>query len=260
MILYIPLADKLISLKIDEYGRLSKKFMRNLRTTEKSSKPIFSIEIEVTNSEKPIYIQIKSPSTGIICVGKKRKSIDYHALNFFFLTLVQFLSLKHNIILLHASAIVVDNSGHIFLGPSGAGKSTITSFIPPTSILADDCVVLKKEKREYVIYPSSFDRTKAPKITCIKKNLNNIYILKKSDKTYLEKCSEEKVKNILLRSNFCYMYLRKLTRDGIAPYAFINNKNLFEWTNLLIRRVPTSLLYFQKNSSFMRLLRSVKSP
>lgn len=51
--------------------------------------------------------------------------------------------LGQRILLLHASAVSVDNGAAIFLGPSGTGKSTISQlFGKHARVLADDCLFI----------------------------------------------------------------------------------------------------------------------
>lgn len=56
-------------------------------------------------------------------------------------------------VILHASSVVRGNEGYIFLGESGAGKSTIAGSLRPKFVpFADDSIIIKKEKKEWVMY------------------------------------------------------------------------------------------------------------
>ncbi|HSH67770.1 MAG TPA: hypothetical protein VLB84_18660, partial [Bacteroidia bacterium] len=51
------------------------------------------------------------------------------------------ISLNHNVLLIHASAIIKDNKAVLFTGPSGAGKSTISS-LSQYEVIHDDIIAI----------------------------------------------------------------------------------------------------------------------
>jgi len=56
------------------------------------------------------------------------------------------------VLLIHASAVIVNNHGFIFLGPSGTGKSTICSILESETIkIADDRVCLIPNQGSWAI-------------------------------------------------------------------------------------------------------------
>lgn len=59
--------------------------------------------------------------------------------------------------ILHASAVKIGDKACIFLGKSTSGKSTIVRLIKATyTPLADDTIVIKREKNKYYLYGTPF--------------------------------------------------------------------------------------------------------
>jgi energy-coupling factor transporter ATP-binding protein EcfA2 len=60
-------------------------------------------------------------------------------------------------LLLHASAVVRDNSAHVFIGPSGSGKTTIARLSGAKTILSDEIVAIRTgPKRSVRVYGTPF--------------------------------------------------------------------------------------------------------
>ena len=88
--------------------------------------------------------------------------------------------ISNNILFIHASAVILNGKGYIFMGDSGMGKSTIISHVKD-GIYADDTVLIKKVGRRFFIYPSIFDkRFVHPKLSK-PFPVEHIFVLNKSD-------------------------------------------------------------------------------
>ncbi|KKS98409.1 MAG: hypothetical protein UV73_C0002G0123 [Candidatus Gottesmanbacteria bacterium GW2011_GWA2_43_14] len=68
-------------------------------------------------------------------------------------TILQNLLAENKGFIFHGSAVYIDDQAHIFLGKSGAGKSTILRLLAEKCLpLADDTLIIKKEKNNYFLY------------------------------------------------------------------------------------------------------------
>jgi hypothetical protein len=64
---------------------------------------------------------------------------------------------KKNGLLLHASAVVRDNSAFVFIGPSGSGKTTVARLAGAKNILSDEIVALRTSpKTDVRVYGTPF--------------------------------------------------------------------------------------------------------
>ncbi len=101
------------------------------------------------------------------------------------------LLIKNDGLLLHASASFIQKQVFIFLGPSEAGKSTIHTLLSKKyRSLADDSIILRKQKDNYIVYQTPFQE----KTTWIQKDSNpyplgKICILQKAHHNYLRSIS-----------------------------------------------------------------------
>lgn len=55
-------------------------------------------------------------------------------------------------LMLHACGIALDGKGYLFIGPSGSGKTTVASLSPSPSVLSDEFICVRKNKKFYSIY------------------------------------------------------------------------------------------------------------
>lgn len=61
----------------------------------------------------------------------------------------------------HASSLVFEDKGYIFMGREGAGKSTVRKLVKKIESLGDDVAIIKKRYNEFYLYGSPFyQRTK----------------------------------------------------------------------------------------------------
>ena len=89
-----------------------------------------------------------------------RKGVIGFVLNNFLMMLYAFNAARHHTLLMHASVIVSDNKGYLFLGKSGTGKSTHTSLwlkhIQGCHLLNDDNPVVHVDStdKQVIVYGS----------------------------------------------------------------------------------------------------------
>ncbi len=97
--------------------------------------------------------------------------------------IMQVLLSRNGGFMLHASAVSHNNKAHIFLGRSGAGKSTIVRLLGSRyNILADDSVIIKKEKNTYMLYQTPIIEKQERIVKSTKGYLlGHIFFLKKSN-------------------------------------------------------------------------------
>lgn len=251
----ISIAEAAFILHIEPNNRFRTKLLQSYKTKRKLyTSPLCAISIVETDQNRPISIHITGKKTGVVILGKRKRNVTYHVVDFFLLSLLQIFCAKQNIYILHGSSIVKDEKGYVFLGPPDAGKSTITHYVDQKSILSDDVSIIKKEKKDFYVYASSFDRRKQPGIQTTKKVLKSLYILKKSHMSKTQFILPMQARQKILSSSFLYMYTRKLIRGGKTQMLHIEQTFVFEWVDEIVKKIPVYRLYFQKNNEFLSLL------
>ncbi|EKE14402.1 MAG: hypothetical protein ACD_12C00523G0001 [uncultured bacterium] len=100
--------------------------------------------------------------------------------------------LAGNGFILHGSASNISGKAYAFTGDNGAGKSTTMKLLNPEyQALADDTIIIKKEKNKYYLYQTPFiEKEWWVKKSGQKLPLEKVYFLKK--KKYFK---EEMIKN-----------------------------------------------------------------
>lgn len=153
--------------------------------------PNNQFEVKIQTIEKKVYIKFYEEST-------RDKITTYYHISPMHLQLIlrkvcQTLLSKNNGLMIHASASFVNNKANIFLGNSGAGKSTIMTILNDKfPSLADDSIILKKEKNDFFVYQTPFIEKNN---WVIKKSnrvkLGNIFFLKKADFNRIDKFTDK---------------------------------------------------------------------
>lgn len=93
---------------------------------------------------------------------------------------------KKDAFILHSSSVKIGNNANLFMAFSGGGKSTIMKFLNDRyTSLADDSVIIKKEKGKYYMYQTPA----IEKEWWIKKggkryDLGTLYLINKSESIY----------------------------------------------------------------------------
>ncbi len=97
------------------------------------------------------------PAKNSIIVEKTDPSLDDNSINIWlFGTVMAYILQYHGYLVLHGSAVMINDEAVIFSGHSGAGKSTLASALVQKGhlLITDDLVVIKRnEKNQYCIIP-----------------------------------------------------------------------------------------------------------
>ncbi len=97
------------------------------------------------------------PEKYSITIEKETEEISIHVLNTWLLgTMMAYILQYHNYLVLHGSAVLINNRAVILSGQSGAGKSTLANALVQKGypFITDDLVVLKQNhKGQYYILP-----------------------------------------------------------------------------------------------------------
>lgn len=96
---------------------------------------------------KCCLIETNSDLTAAIISLRGDNQMRSYGLNNCIMMMYAFSAARQNTLLVHASVIMKDNKGYLFLGKSGTGKSTHTSnwmkYIPETELMNDDNPVIR---------------------------------------------------------------------------------------------------------------------
>jgi hypothetical protein len=156
--------------------------------------------------------------------------------------------LAGNGFILHGSASNINSKAYVFTGNNGAGKSTTMKMLNPQyPALADDTVIIKKEKNKYYLYQTPF----IEKEWWIKKNyrkmeLGKVYFLKK-ESFFKERAINDK--SLLFKKIIKQFWTeddRYVSKKTELIYQFTHVFNKFYYFSLAKNK--RKLLYFiQKN-------------
>lgn len=240
-----------------EDDRYLKQFKENYKQKNKNKNVDFAIRIKKRINKKIPSFQIFSPKFGIYNTEVK-PFVDFRNLNFLLKGFIEFFTINKNVFLLHGSSFFINDKAFIFLGPSGAGKSTVVSFVKDTNILGEDTVILKKENKNYFVYPSPFDKKKASKIGDKKIKLAGIFLLRKWKTTLIKKVHNEKVKKSLIMSSFLYIFLKFMSKKTKLPVPKLSEKKLKDFYEDILQTTPLYYLYFEKNSRFVSFIKKLR--
>lgn len=178
---------------------------------------------------------------------RKNKIVTYYQIS-----LVQFQMVLREVLLdlladnhgfiMHGSAVnKAYDASYIFTGKNGAGKSTAMSLLNPLfPALADDTVIVKKEKEGYYLYQTPF----IEKNDWVKKSgkrffINKIFFIKKANYFKIEKIND---KNLLTQKLIQQFW----TKDEVKKKQI---KTLFEFVS---EYNNFYYLYFSKNKNKLR--------
>lgn len=137
-------------------------FLFNFLVIRSNAKSDFSIDVidstvkEIMKKEGNIFRKIIGKS-----VYKDRlitySTVDTYDINLIFKYIISQLYDRTDSLILHASAVLVNNSAYLFLGNSGAGKSTIVQMLNEKyRPLCDDAAYIRKKNGGYYFYQSPF--------------------------------------------------------------------------------------------------------
>lgn len=122
----------------------------------------------ITNNRKFIYTVAADSSRknpykrhGVYHINSASVLTNLAAFNDYFRLVMSDILNRNQGVILHASSLVLDNKGYVFMGQEGAGKSTIRLLHPTLTSLGDDSAILKFSNKKLYLYGSPFyQRTK----------------------------------------------------------------------------------------------------
>lgn len=182
---------------------------------------------------------------------------------------------QRGFLVLHGSAVSINNRAKVFLGPSGSGKSTIAAALCNRySLLADDLVAIRASEDEIRVFPAAcrlslfqdsalstgYDSEVMPKVDpneekraaqpkrgcCIEPlPLDAIYFLKKGEKLQIESFSRHEAMMELVRSTFSMGALR----------ARVNASQHFMQCAIIAKKIP--IYHIIRSHDIARLAESI---
>ncbi len=147
---------------------------------------------------------------------------------------------SEQLLFLHGSAFYKNGTAFVFLGPSGQGKTTIIKEIDKNKRLADDTVIIKKERDDFFVYPSPFEK-KMINWSDKKFPLCSIYVIEQAARTRIAKI-DAKSKISAIFNN---------TIDLFSAPDFHQPKVLYRLKLELISDVIIKKLFFTKKIDFI---------
>jgi hypothetical protein len=143
---------------------------------------------------------------------------------------------KFNGLLLHSAAVIAAGKGYVFIGPSGSGKTTICGLLKGVIVLGDEMNIIMRITEEYEVFPTPFSMSQRERERSFGEEapLSRLFILRKSDRLYLEKTSYKTMLMSVL-SNTVLFCQDQQTADNVLNVA-----------TELCHRVPCSILHFPR--------------
>lgn len=193
------------------------------------------------SSGKPRVREISKDSFEIILPTLKRRLLSF---NDHFRNIFVYYLLRNNGLLLHASALAKNRQGYVFAGPQGAGKSTVRKISRKFTCLGDDSAIIRKKNKQYFLFGSPFyqkTRTFYPNRKVI---LRAVMILRQSYHDRLMRLAKDIAAKKILENAFL---------SGLGPKRE-EMEILFNYSWLLVKKVPVFDLYFRKSDLFWNLV------
>ncbi len=191
-------------------------------------------------------------------IGKLyRKDLD-----FLLRVFINFLLLERQVFFFHASSLLLNKNGFVFMGESGAGKSTILKLAlkkKNISPLSDDTIILYYKKNNFYIYPSIFDKQLVnKKITRLIK-VKTIFFIKKSQKTKIDNLNFREKLRFIKKNLLISEYLSTLKKKDPYLFNFFNKSKIYCYLDIflrtLVKKEKIFNLNFEKNNNFLKLLK-----
>lgn len=146
-------------------------------------------------------------------------------------------------IMLHSSAVIIDNSVSIFLASDEGGKTTIAKNYPEETILCDDQIIIRKEGKKYKAYSTPWGKY-------LNESLNSkvgaFFLLEKSDYFKLIPINKKYIIN--------YLWIESIGNYFILPEKL--KKQHFQLLCDLAYSIPAYRLYFPKDSIDKELIKA----
>lgn len=203
-------------------------------------------EIIATESLKKKEIKVRGNKFYIPILNLKQ---DFLYFNDLFRLIFTHIITRQNGILLHASSIIKDKSGYIFIGEEGAGKSTVRRLFSDLISLGDDIAIIRKVNNKFFLFGSPFYQKTNKSYPSIKIPIAGIYRLIKSDQ------------NLLQLLKFPQNIKEIMSQSFISNFGLIEEEKRLLVQNIYHLSLTTNCfrLFFRKDKSFFKLLKSKKN-
>ena len=180
-------------------------------------------------------------NSNIIDVLLPKKFEDWELENFFKI-FISSISLNHNSLLIHASAIIIDNEIVLFSGQSTAGKSTIAG-LSGYPIIHDDNILISYLGNDI------FEIETIPFKTPYKKNIfrgkiKGFYRLFQDKHTFVKEIDKNKQLSHLLFGLWAFDHFNN---ENINNY----NENIISYSMKILPLLKVKELYFTKTNDFL---------
>lgn len=144
----------------------------------------------------------------------------------------------------HASSLIKNNKGYVFVGKKGSGKSTVRKLFPKFACLGDDSAIIRKSGRKYYLYGSPFYQKTNRSYPNIKVPIALILFLNKAKFDFL--------------ANSAHPQNLPLTLSNIFYSGIENNlsevKTIYEIIQDFCNKENFANLYFQLHTKFWHLI------
>lgn len=223
------------------------KYLHSISTTKKPNVTIFLKYSE----EKKYNFKIISPNLGVITITKPKSKKDYETLRFLIKAFVDIFATKFNIMLLHASSVIIHSQAYIFVGSSGAGKSTIISLLPKKYYFSDDVTVVKQINNEYYLYHPIFEPT-LPEFQNHAFPIKKIFLLEHAWQKYhaITKLSRSKILTKLTKASFQHNLMSYFPKyQGSVLYQQVISR-----IKTIDKKIPVFNLSFYKNKNILETI------
>jgi hypothetical protein len=146
-------------------------------------------------------------------------------------------------LMLHAAAVVRDDTAYIFFAPSGGGKSTVAGLSSNYTVLTDELVAVRRANGSFDAYGTPFwgSNRHEPRGINSSFRIGGLFKLVKDSEVYLKRFPESLAAAEILTVPQCYYDLESVAK-------------LLNSCSDLARVVPCHELHFLPDSSFWRCI------
>ncbi len=145
----------------------------------------------------------------------------------------QFLA-NFSAVMIHSSAVIIENKTAVFLAPDEGGKTTALKLAPGYPVLSDDQNIIRKENDEFIVHNTPWSSFKNEPF---KAPLGAFFLLKKGKNFKLEKLKSKEIFTYLWGEHLPYYYnLPKIIK-----------KKYFDFLHEISFKIPGYQILFPKD-------------
>jgi serine kinase of HPr protein (carbohydrate metabolism regulator) len=149
---------------------------------------------------------------------------------------------KHNYIVMHASALRLEDGVVIFAGPPNSGKSTILTLVGGNAIHDNEVIIKNVRGHFYAFSPPFVSIKRMVKYGYAEGPIKVIYVIKKARVNRIKPINKDVSFKKLFLNDYFYLF-----SGTTAPYLFLNYSKL-------IKKVSVRFLYFTKDKRIARCI------